>query len=156
MEGCWLDLRVERRCFLQRVGPKQFCAVCFLWEMWENNMKMISVFFNNAYLTLAGKQRRGGGVGDVVRTKRTGLKKILQISSFFFPRVFRRDKEYKSMRLSAEWMGGGEGGGGAGWRPGPFPEEINGRYRWQGEEHGHTHTHTHTDALTLRWLSEKN
>lgn len=48
--------------FPPAVGGKQFCAVCFLGEAWENNMKMISFSLQQAYLMLAGKHRNKGKV----------------------------------------------------------------------------------------------
>ena len=61
MERCWLDLR-NTACISSSSWGKQFCAVCFLGEAWENNMKMISFSLQQAYLMLAGKHWNKGKV----------------------------------------------------------------------------------------------
>lgn len=61
MERCWLDLR-NTACISSSSWGKQFCAVCFLGEDGENNMKMISFSLQQAYLMLEGKHRNKGKV----------------------------------------------------------------------------------------------
>lgn len=61
IERCWLDLR-NPACISSSSWGKQFCAVCFLGEAWENSMKMISFSLQQAYLMLAGKHWNKGKV----------------------------------------------------------------------------------------------
>lgn len=81
MERCWLDLRNTASISSSSWG-KQFCAVCFLGEAWENNMKMTSFPSQQAYLVLAGKRRNKGKVEALFFMACTKMPVCTTVSAF--------------------------------------------------------------------------
>lgn len=90
-------------CISSSIREKQFCAVCFLGEAWENNMKMISFLYNKYIWCLQANTK------IKAKLKSLGFFFFYVVSCPFYcsgicicPHVSLCDRKYEEMQASFE------------------------------------------------------